>query len=653
MTRYIARQVFISVQLLFGISVIVFILISLYPGDPAANLFGRYDGVGGSGPDLEEIQSRFGGDTPGPVRYLFWMKEVLTGNLGVSIVTPRPVAEIISEALPVTLGLTVLSLGVAALAGVAIGVFSAGCQRPILIRSLSALPIFFASVPTVFLALWGLYVFAVRLDWLPAFGLWNPGADTAFNLDLLHHAILPTVALALPCIAIYMRYAHQSILKSQPQEPEHADAERGPNGTPMRSRRSFRSTWAPLLRNLHLSLPALIGSALFVEFWLSLGGIGSLALSSLTQRDYPVLTAAVLAGACAVLAVRLLAELIYGWLDPSIRAASPDAAGPPGDPAPATPDVGGRQIGPPLELIDRPLENRPMVPGRGRFLSQQAAVAGFVILSLLVAMAAFAPVMAPFDPNKQFTLRQLAEPSATHWLGTDRFGRDVFSMLVHGARTSLWTGALAVLISLAIGFAVGGTAGRMGGRIDTVLMRLTDIVMIFPALFLILFLVIPFSVMFGHGSAVALLIGIVGWPGFARLIRRQTLIRRDAALSRSAAADEADRSDIGSREAVSLAGPVAVAAAYGFAAALLLETTLSFLGLGAVYPSISWGQMIGQSGASFASHNSPPGMAPAISTVIAVLSAHLVADGLRNAFAVENTDPDVAKTGDDQAAPDL
>ena len=147
MIRYTIRQIFVSVQLLLGISLVAFILISLYPGDPPANLFGRYDQVWRSGQDLADVQSRFGGDTPGPVRYLFWMKEVLTGNLGFSSLSPRPVAEIISEALPVTLGLVAFALAVASLMGIAFGLISAKYHGAILIRSLSAIPLVLTSIP--------------------------------------------------------------------------------------------------------------------------------------------------------------------------------------------------------------------------------------------------------------------------------------------------------------------------------------------------------------------------------------------------------------------------------------------------------------------------------------------------------------------------
>ena len=649
MIRFTLRQVIVSIQLLLGVSILVFVLISIYPTDPVASLFGTHGGIGHSGLDPEETQSRFGGDTPGPVRYLFWMKEVVTGNLGVSSLTPTPVAEVIVPRIPVTLGLSLVALGVAALAGAAIGVFSAGSERSSLIRLLRALPIFFASVPTVFLALWGLYVFAVRLGWVPAFGLWTPGADAGFNLDLLHHAILPTVILALPCIAIYMRYARQSILHEQPEGPEQADAGHGSQGLLLRSRQEFRSTMAPLVRNLHLSLPAVMSSALVVETLLSLGGIGRLAYLSLLQRDYAVLTAAVLAIAVVVVLARLLIALIHGWLDPSARTASPDAIGTPGEPGPA--GAGARTIGPPLELIDRPLANRPGHAARGRLLSQRPAATGFVILSLFVAMAVFAPVIAPFDPNKPFWQNLWADPSTTHWLGTDGSGRDVFSMLVHGARTSLWIGAMAVVISLVLGFAIGGTAGHLGGRIDTALMRVTNVVGIFPALFLVLFLVIPFSGWIGPGSGVALLIGIVSWPGFARLIRRQILVQRHAELSRGAAAEGDGGSDGGDPEPGSMAGPIAVAAAYGFAAALLVEATMSFLGFGAVFPSISWGQMVGQ-GRGLVTVTSPAAVAPAMLTVLAILSAHLVADGLRNVFDARREEPQAVESDDEPGTPD-
>ena len=622
---------FVSVQLLLGISLVVFILISLYPGDPPANLFGRYDQVWRSGQDLADVQSRFGGGTPGPVRYLFWMKETLTGNLGFSSLSPRPVAEIIGEALPVTLGLAAVALAVASIVGISIGLTWAKYQRSILIRSVGAIPIVLSSIPSVFLALWGIYVFAILLGWLPVFGLWTPGADKSFDLDLVRHAILPTAALALPFIAIYMRYAQQSMVHSPTEETEQTESAISLSQVPLRSRSTLRSVAVPLVRNLSLSLPPLIGSALVVEILFSLGGLGQVGYTSLLRRDYPVLTASLLAAAVIALAARLLSDVIHGWLDPSVRGSTRGTAPAPSEPTTASRDAAARQIGPPLELIDRPLEHRPWNTARRRFLSHRPAVAGLIILIGFVAVAVLGPLVAPYSPHETLPLKTMAEPSASHWLGTDRFGRDVFSLLLHGARTSLWVGVMAVVISLVVGFAIGGPAGRFGGRIDSVLMRITDVVMTFPPLFLMLFLVIPTFTVIGPSSVVGLMIGLVSWPGFARLIRRQVLVQRHAAETADALATESDRPPTRRRVGGNLAGPVAVAAAYGLAGALLTEATLSFLGFGVPLPAISWGQMIGQS-RGIALFASPMAVAPAVLIVLLVLSVHLVGDGLRDAY---------------------
>ena len=592
------------------------------------------------------MQSRFGGDTPGPVRYLFWMKEVLTGNLGFSSLSPRPVAEIIGEALPVTLGLVAVALAVASLVGTAFGRISAKSRGPSLIRPLSAIPLVFTSIPTVFLALWGIYFFAVRLGWLPALGLWTPGGETSFNLDLVRHAILPTAALALPVIAIYMRYAQQSMVHPSAEETEQTESAVGLSEVPARSRSTLRSVAVPLVRNLSLSLPPLIGSALVVEILFSIGGLGRVAYTSLLQRDYPVLTAALLAAAVIALAARLLSDVIHGWLDPSVRGSSRASAPTPSEPTPAGHDAAARQIGPPLELIDRPLDYRPWNAARGRFLSHRPAVAGLIILLGFVVIAVLGPLVAPYGPHDVLPLKPMAEPSASHWLGTDRFGRDVFSMLLHGGRTSLWVGVLAVAISLVIGFAIGEPAGRFGGRIDGVLMRISDVVMTFPPLFLVLFLVIPLFQVIGPGTMVALVIGLVSWPGFARLIRRQVLVQRHAAETADALATESDRPDTWRLVRGNLAGPVAVAAAYGLAAALLMDATLSFLGFGVPLPAISWGQMIGQS-RGLILFASPMAVAPAILIVLLVLSVHLVGDGLRNAFDARHSG-DGSMADDDQ-----
>ncbi|MDE2991223.1 MAG: ABC transporter permease subunit [Chloroflexota bacterium] len=647
MIRFTARQVFIAVQLFLGISIVIFIVISLYPGDPIANLFGPYGQAWSNGQDTADLQARFSGDTPGPVRYLFWMKEVLTGNLGHVGQWASPVGDVVREALPITLGLVAVSLAVALIGGSVFALILTLWPESISSRFLSAIPMFLASVPTAFLTIWGIYLFAVRLGWLPALGLWTPGGEETLNLDLVRHAILPTVVLALPFIAIYMRYAQQAVLNATEADPAGPGAEEVSAGEmAVRSLSLLPTVGVPLLRNLSQSLAPLMGSALVVESLLSLGGLGHVAYRSLFQREYPVVTAAILVGTVAVIAARLLIDVICGWLDSAIRQSAERSTPTPGEPGTAGPDAAARQLGPPLELIDRPLEHRPWNTARRRFRAQWPAMAGLVVLLAFLALAILGPFVAPYEPHEVVALRSIGESSASPWLGTDSFGRDVFSLLLHGARGSVGVGAVAVVISLVIGLAVGVSSARLGGLVDGVLMRITDVVMTVPALFLMMFLVIPllFGVA-GPGSVVAVAIGIVSWPGFARLVRRQVLLQRQAGAASDSVGPE-------SRMLGNLAGPLMVAVAYGFAAALLAEAALSFLGLGSSIPPMTWGQMLGQSrGLAFLT--TAPGVIPTILIVLSVLSAHLVGGGLRHAFATGTADPDAAESGDDQAALDL
>ena len=652
MIEYVLRRLLISIQLFLGVSVVVFLLASMVPGDPVVNLFGRYDqvalsiqdraGILGqeqarssgqdqawrSGQEREELQRQFGDESPGPVRYFFWMKEILTGNLGVSIESYRPVSDIVGEAAKVTLTLVSFALIVAAAIGTAFGVILARFQESRFVRSLGAIPILLASIPPILLVIWGIEAFIIRLGWLPAFGIGGlPGTGGSFSLATLRAALIPTAALALPCIAMHMRHTQQPIRVPRSGNPEQTEPAEDSSETPMGSGHVLRSAGLRLVRNLSLYLPPLIGGAIVVEMMHGWAGLGGLTLTALVERDYPVQTAALLVAAVAVLAVRLLSDVAYGWLDPRVRGSSRSSTPATGEAATASHGASGRQIGPPLELLNRPLAHRPWSIARRRFLSSRPAVAGFVMLLGFVAIAVLGPLAAPHGPHDAIPLRSMAEPSASHWLGTDRLGRDIFSQLLHGARTALSVGVAAVAISLVIGFAVGATAGFRGGLIDGVLMRVTDLGLTFPPLLLAVFLIF---VGFGSGN-VALVIGIISWPGIARLVRRQVLIQRHPADAADSPATETDRSDIARLVLRNLAGPVAVAAAYGLAGALLTDVTLSFLGLGSPAPAVSWGRMAGQmmGNSLFAVQG---WVTPAVPIVLLVLSVHLIADGLRDAF---------------------
>ncbi len=266
-------------------------------------------------------------------------------------------------------------------------------------------------------------------------------------------------------------------------------------------------------------------------------------------------------------------------------------------------------------------------------MSHRLAVLGLAILLNLILIAAFAELVAPYDPAKTHLHKILAQPDSLNWLGTDRAGRDVFSRIVYGSRVSLSVGVVAVSIILVIAFAVGATAGLAGGTIDNLLMRFTDLMMTFPSFILIIIM----AGIFGPSILnIMLIIGIFGWPGLARLIRGQILVQRELDYVVASQALGSGRVYIIRRHVLpNVVGPVSVAATLGVAGAILAEAGLSFLGLGIVAPAASWGTMISNArGVAFMVETPALWLSPGLSIVLAVLAIYFVGDGLRDAFDV-------------------
>ncbi|MBI3942300.1 MAG: ABC transporter permease [Chloroflexi bacterium] len=256
---------------------------------------------------------------------------------------------------------------------------------------------------------------------------------------------------------------------------------------------------------------------------------------------------------------------------------------------------------------------------------------GLTVLILLILMAIFAPLISPQDP---FSLdpRQIRNPpSAEHWFGTDTAGRDEWARMVYASRVSLSVGIVAVSIYLLIGTVLGALAGYYGGTIDNIVMRLTDIVLCFPDLIIIITIV---SVLGPSIYNVMLVIGLLGWPGLARLVRGQFLSLREQQFVEAARCLGVPVGRIIFRHILPSVVPyMLVAATFGIAGAILTEAGLSFLGLGVQPPTPSWGNMLnGAQNLTILERYVwiwlPPGMMIAIS----VLAINFIGDGLRDAL---------------------
>ena len=266
-----------------------------------------------------------------------------------------------------------------------------------------------------------------------------------------------------------------------------------------------------------------------------------------------------------------------------------------------------------------------------RFRRSRPALFGLAVIVLLYLVALLAPWLAPYDPIAQTDIARTSylPPSAAHLLGTDRFGRDILSRILYGARISLSIGFIATAISITIGTLIGAVAGYFGGRVDTLLMRFTDMVLAFPRLVLLIMIVALFS------PSIAVIIAVLGltqWPGTTRIVRGDVLSLREREFVQAAQALGMSRTRIILRHLVpNVLAPVIVTATLGIGNTIVMEASLSFLGLGVQPPTPTWGSMVAEGrdnllGAWWVA------TFPGLVIVLVVLAFNLVGDGLRDAL---------------------
>jgi peptide/nickel transport system permease protein len=266
-----------------------------------------------------------------------------------------------------------------------------------------------------------------------------------------------------------------------------------------------------------------------------------------------------------------------------------------------------------------------------RFRRHRLALAGFVTLVLLAISAIAAPLIANYPPNAVDLTAYRMPPDANHWLGTDSAGRDVFSRLLYAGRVSLAVGIVAVGIYVLIGTLLGGLAGYFGGWVDGTIMRVADMVLSFPSIIVIITIV---SIVGPSIFNVMVVIGLLGWPPIARLVRGEFLTLREREFVLASVATGATSPRIIARHILPNAlTPVIVNATFGMASAILLEAGLSFLGLGVQPPTASWGNMLNAAQSITILEEMPwLWIPPGLMIVLAVLSINFVGDGLRDAL---------------------
>lgn len=264
-----------------------------------------------------------------------------------------------------------------------------------------------------------------------------------------------------------------------------------------------------------------------------------------------------------------------------------------------------------------------------RFRRNKLAVFGAFLTASILLIAILAPYIAPYDYRVQNLDNRLAEPSSEHLLGTDQFGRDIFSRLIVGARVSLTIGVFAVIIAMFIGSSLGLLSGFFRGRVDNAIMRFTDIMMCIPALFIMIVIV----ALFGPSlTKTIIVIGAVYWTGTARLVRAETMSISERGFIEAALASGATPGrTIFHHVLPNVSASLIVQTTLMLGRAILIEASLSYLGLGAQPPLPSWGNMVsdGQKFLAFAWWQS---MFPGLAILITILAFNLLGDGVRDAL---------------------
>ena len=262
-------------------------------------------------------------------------------------------------------------------------------------------------------------------------------------------------------------------------------------------------------------------------------------------------------------------------------------------------------------------------------LSNPLALAGLIIIVIVFLLAMLAPLLAPYDPDLFNVKEILLSPSSAHWMGTDGLGRDVFSRMLYGARISLLVGLVAVGISTVIGIILGAIAGYYRGWVDTFIMRLVDVMLSIPSFFLILAVI---AFLTPSIINIMIVIGLTSWMGVTRLVRAEflSLAEREFVMASRTLGAKNWRLIFTHLLPNSLT-PIIVSSVLGIASAVLLESGLSFLGLGVQAPQASWGNILtdGKEYIQFAWWLS---LFPGMAILLTVLGYNLLGEGLRDAL---------------------
>jgi peptide/nickel transport system permease protein len=309
---YILRRLVAMIPVLLGVVVAVFIMVKLAPGDPAAAILG----VQASPAELERVRHAMGLDRSWPEQFGIWLAGVLHGDLGSSYISKKPVGELILTRLPITIELAVIGTILGALVGITAGVISASKRYSKVDYAVTTLALFGVSMPTFWFGILLILLFSLYLGWLPSSGF------VPLNRDPVRHfqaVIMPSLALGIFLAGSLARFSRTSMVETLSLGYIRTAQGKGLANSRVIGVHALRNSLIPTITVLGAQFGALLGGAVIVEQVFAYPGVGTLLLTAISQRDYPVIEGVVLVVATLVVFTNLAVDVAYTWLDPRIR----------------------------------------------------------------------------------------------------------------------------------------------------------------------------------------------------------------------------------------------------------------------------------------------------------------------------------------------
>jgi peptide/nickel transport system permease protein len=314
MSQFIIRRLLLVLPVLFGVSVVVFGIMHLSPGDPARIMLG----AGASTEDVVRVRQEFGLDRPIYVQYWNWISGVVQGDMGRSISLHRPVLPEVMMRFQNTVLLTSVAILISFSLGIAMGVVSAVKRGSLFDRLLILTATIGLSLPAFWFAMMLIILFSVNLGWLPGTGMTSSIGGGGF-FDIAKHMILPALALSVVPMAVVARYTRSTVLEVIAQDYVNTARAKGLRERVIIMRHVLRNAMVVIITMLGLQIGFMLAGAVYIENVFSWPGLGHMLVEAILRRDYPLVQGGVLVVATSYVFVNLLTDIAYGYLDPRIR----------------------------------------------------------------------------------------------------------------------------------------------------------------------------------------------------------------------------------------------------------------------------------------------------------------------------------------------